>query len=214
MRRRAAAPPMRADRKQAGRSRFARPALSSLLPSWTGILVVMLAASSIAFTHAAGSFFDKRASNEKIVALVAGRDVTVDPAFASSGVVMARLRFLLFRDRLDEAQSLIDQAAPYMSPEARADALYNMANARLRLAFAELEKRQLDRAIPLVRLAKDDYRTALEAKPENWDFKFNLDVAMRLVRDFPQPDFGEEEEADPEAKRVWTDLPGVPRGLP
>lgn len=187
--------------------------LARLLPSRTVTLILLLAVSSIAFTYSAGSFFDKRASNAKIEALIAGQDVLVDPAFASSEVTMARLRYLLFRDRLEEAQGLIDNAAPHMRPEVRADAIYNMANARLRIALAEIQKRQLDQAIPLVRLAKDDYRAALQARPENWDFKYNLDVAMRLVRDFPQPDLSEE-EGDPDNKRVWTDLPGVPRGLP
>jgi mxaK protein len=196
-----------------GQSRIVWPVLARLLPSRTAMLVSVLSVSSIAFTYFAGSFFDKRASNAKIKALIAGQDVAVDPAFEPAEVTIGRLRYLLFRDRLEEAQSLIDTAAPHMSPDVRADALYNMANARLRLAFSEIEKRQLDQAIPLVRLAKDDYRTALKAKPENWDFKFNLDVAMRLVRDFPQPDIGEE-EAEPESKRVWTDLPGVPKGLP
>ncbi len=37
---------------------------------------------------------------------------------------------------------------------------------------------------------------------------------MRLVRDFPQLDV-EGEEIPPEAaKKLWTDLPGLPRGLP
>ncbi|MBM3654860.1 MAG: MxaK protein, partial [Alphaproteobacteria bacterium] len=50
--------------------------------------------------------------------------------------------------------------------------------------------------------------------PEYWDAKYNLDVAVRLVRDFP--DFerksGDELSADP--KKLWTDIPGKPKGLP
>lgn len=199
---------------KAGRTGRVSDALRRFLPSRGIIIIAVLAVSSIAFTYAAGRYLEKLASNAMVRALVAGEDVAVDPVYASSEVVMARLHFLLFRDRLDEAQNLLDEAAPHMRLNARADALYNLANARMRLAFEAIEKRDLDRAIPLVRLAKDDYRKALGVRPENWDYKYNLDIAMRLVRDFPQPDFDEEEEAEAESKRVWTDLPGIPRGLP
>lgn len=199
---------------KAGRTGRVSDALRRFLPSRGIIIIAVLAVSSIAFTYAAGRYLEKRASNAMVRALVAGEDVAVDPVYASSEVVMARLHFLLFRDRLDDAQNFLDEAAPHMRLNARADALYNLANARMRLAFEAIEKRDLDHAIPLVRLAKDDYRKALGVRPENWDYKYNLDIAMRLVRDFPQPDFDEEEEAEGESKRVWTDLPGIPRGLP
>ena len=66
----------------------------------------------------------------------------------------------------------------------------------------------------LTQLAKDEYRLALRLDPSNWDIKHNLDVAMRLVRDFPGYE-GEAEEVPEDApKNLWTDLPGVPRGLP
>lgn len=202
------------DSASAGRTERLSGARPRFLPSRGIIIIAVLAASSIAFTYAGGRYLEKRASNATVRALVAGEDVAVDPVYGSSEVVMARLHFLLFRDRLDEAQSLLDEAVPHMKPAAQADALYNLANARIRLAFHAIEKRDLDHAIPLVRLAKDDYRKALGVRPENWDYKYNLDVAMRLVRDFPQPDFSEDEDAEGESKRVWTDLPGIPRGLP
>jgi len=190
------------------------PVVARIFPSRATVLIIALAACGIALAYAAGSYLDKRRSNMKITAMQAGQEVGADPVTAAPEVVLARLKFLLLRDRLEEAQDLIDQAVAHVTPEARADLLYNLANARLRLAFIEIEKRELDRAIPLVRLAKEDYRMALEARHDNWDFKYNLDVAMRLVRDFPQPDIDDEEETDAEAKRVWTDVPGVPRGLP
>lgn len=191
-----------------------RPGLSRLLPSRVTAIVAVLAAGSIGFTYAAGSYITKRVDNATVAALVAGEDIVINPSRADTVVILARLHFLLSRDRIDEAQSLVDQAAPHMRREARADALYNMANARLRLALSEIEKRDLDRAVPLVRLAKDDYRRALAVRPENWDYKSNLDVAMRLVRDFPEQGSGADDETEEGSKRVWTDLPGVPRGLP
>jgi mxaK protein len=80
--------------------------------------------------------------------------------------------------------------------------------------MSAIEGGALDKAIPLTKLAKDDYRRALSLDPDFWDAKFNFDVAMRLVRDLPGYE-QEGEEAPPDAKtRLWTDLPGVPRGLP
>lgn len=201
-------------RTRGGRLARYRPDLFRFVPSRVAAIVALLAASSIVFTYAAGSYITKRSDNATVAALAAGEDIGIDPSRADEMVVLARLHYLLSRDRIDEAQSLLDQAAPYMGREARADALYNMANARLRVAFSEIEKRDLDRAVPLVRLAKDDYRRALAVRPENWDYKFNLDVAMRLVRDFPEQGSSADEETEEGAKRVWTDLPGIPRGLP
>ena len=66
----------------------------------------------------------------------------------------------------------------------------------------------------MVMLAKAEYRNALRIDPQNWNAKYNLDVAMRLVRDLPQA-VGEDEEKPLETpEKLWTDLPGVPKGLP
>jgi mxaK protein len=92
--------------------------------------------------------------------------------------------------------------------------LSNMANARMRAAVAAIEKGNLDKAIPLVALAKSEYRSALRLDPVHWDAKYNFDVAMRLVRDLPQA-VGEDEQKPLETpEKLWTDLPGVPKGLP
>ncbi len=92
--------------------------------------------------------------------------------------------------------------------------LYNMANARMRAAIAAIGKGDYDKAIPLVALAKSEYRSALRLDAADWDAKYNLDIAMRLVRDLPQA-VGEDEEKPLETpQKLWTDLPGVPKGLP
>ena len=66
-----------------------------------------------------------------------------------------------------------------------------------------------------MRIAKALYRKVLTLEPEAFDAKVNLDVASRLVRDFP--DNPDEEGGDPEQpqpKNLWADLPALPRGLP
>jgi mxaK protein len=155
-----------------------------------------------------------RLDNATISALEAGDDVPVDVRTASDEVLIARSQFLLKRDRRDEAQALVDGSSRMANPRLRARLLYNHANARIRDAIAAVERADNDKAIPLTRLAKDEYRLALRLDPTAWDIKYNFDVAMRIVRDFPGYE-REGEDAPPDApKRLWTDLPGVPKGLP
>jgi mxaK protein len=128
--------------------------------------------------------------------------------------MVARAAFLLARDRRDEAQALLDASSSIKDTNLRARLIYNHANALIRDAIAAVERADHDKAIPLTRLAKDEYRLALRLDPEAWDTKYNYDVAMRIVRDFPGYD-QEGEDLPPDApKRLWTDLPGVPKGLP
>jgi mxaK protein len=150
--------------------------------------------------------------NAALSAVVAGDDIAVS-ASSAPGLVLARARFLDRRDRFEEAQTFIDEALPGLPPHVQAGVLYNHANVYVERAIARIERGDLDGAIPLINLAKDGYRRALRLDPNNYDLKYNFDVAMRLVRDFPPggPD-GEDETATP--KKLWTDLPGVPKGLP
>ena len=174
----------------------------------------LLAASAATFVVAGIFYLSKTQTNAAIDRLRAGKEVAVDAADASQALLDARSAFLLKRGRIDEAQPLLDQAQTRADSATKVRMLYNMANARMRTAVREIEKGNFDKAIPLVSLAKSEYRSALRLDPGNWDTKFNLDVAMRLVRDLPQA-VGEDEEKPLETpEKLWTDLPGVPKGLP
>lgn len=151
--------------------------------------------------------------NRAIAALAAGRDLPAAEG-ASPRVLLARAHFLIIRDRLDEAQPLVDRIVRDGEAPLAVAALYDMANARLQLAISHLERTEIDPAIPQVRLAKAAYRAALVRAPGLWDAKYNLDVAMRLVRDFPQIEQEPQADAQETPKRLWTDLPGLPKGLP
>ncbi|WP_024278260.1 hypothetical protein [Xanthobacter sp. 126] len=172
------------------------------------VMTVALAALAIAGTrmalHAKANF--------TIAGLSAGRDLPVE-LDAPDRLLMARAHFLMIRDRLDEAQPLVDRLAADRSPLAVAT-LYDLANARLATAISFLERTEIDPAVPQVRLAKAGYRAALVRAPDFWDAKYNLDIAMRLVRDFPQIEQDQQDEAQETPKRLWTDLPGLPKGLP
>ncbi|HWK38203.1 MAG TPA: hypothetical protein VNR88_04745, partial [Hyphomicrobium sp.] len=177
-------------------------------------LTAVLVVSALSFAVSSWLYVDKRQTNTAIENLRTGSDVEVDAARASAPLLEARAAFLLRRGRFEEAQPFLDQAELRAGPAIYARMLYNMANARMRGAVRSIEKGDFDKAIPLVSLAKSEYRSALRIDPKDWNSKYNLDVAMRLVRDLPQA-VGEDEEKPLETpEKLWTDLPGVPQGLP
>ena len=178
------------------------------------ILWAVLALSTATVVAAVGLILWRQDINAKITELGAGKDVTVDVASAPPALLEARADFFLTRDRIAEAQPFLDQAALAAGPAERVRMLYNMANTRLRTAVGAIQQGQFDQATPQIALAKAEYRSALRLDPGNWDARYNLDVAMRLVRDLPR-DAGEDADANvEEPAQLWTDLPGVPKGLP
>jgi mxaK protein len=195
--------------------RLAAPLVDAVKKVRTAALATGLIAAVVALAVLGWRIYEIRRDNAIIAALAAGDDVPVDGRRASDEVLVARSHYLLKYDRWEEAQSLLDATASSMSdPRLRARLLYNHANARVREALDAVGRSDIDKAIPLTRLAKDEYRLALRLDPFAWDIKHNYDVAMRIVRDFPGAE-QEDEDVPPDApKRLWTDLPGVPKGLP
>lgn len=183
-----------------------REAKSSILVVIFLALIVTMAASLAEWRGAVDA-------NDAIEALREGRDVAVD-ANGRPETILARVGFLAARGEVDRARASVEALDRSGSIEARARGHYLLANALLRKAFDHIESSELEAANPFVNLAKREYRRALQLAPDYWDAKFNLDVAARLVRDFP--DFerksGDELSADP--KKLWTDIPGKPQGLP
>ena len=178
------------------------------------LLWIALGASVLACVVAGGLLLSAERSNATIRNLRAGKNIAVDAVTAVPAVLEARAHFLLTRDRIEEAQPLLDQASLRADESGQVRMLYNMANARVRAAIAAIEKGNFDKAIPLVALAKSEYRAALRLESGNWDAKYNLDVAMRLVRDLPRAESEDEAEPKETPAKLWTDLPGVPKGLP
>lgn len=179
-----------------------------------GPLLVLAIVVSAALAVAAGwTWFKAARANASIQSLLNGENVEIDATRASPKLAFARAYYLLKRDRVDEAQAVIDQANWRADPATRVDMLYDMANTRLRASFDAIEQGKFDKATALIGLAKDEYTAALRVDPEAWAAKFNLDVAARLLRDLPlgQPP---EDEPRESPQQLWTDLPGVPKGEP
>ena len=187
--------------------------LNAVLP-WRGPLLWLLAILALLFSTAMfGGLLRTRSANETIASLAANKDVAIDPKGSPSEVILARVNELIFHDRLDEAQTLLSSSEAKIDPFVRARALYNIANERTRKGAEFVRKGDLDHAAALINVAKSEYRLALKLDPHDWNTKFNLDIAMRIVRDLPQADNLQDEEQET-PKKVWTDLPGVPKGLP
>lgn len=93
------------------------------------------------------------------------------------------------------------------------DAAYNAATIYLKRAITAGGPAADPQTIPLVELAKEGYRSLLRTNPEDWDARYNLDRALRLL---PEPDEEENEGGNPPigAERAPTTMRGFTLGLP
>jgi mxaK protein len=181
-----------------------------VISAGTGVLLMI---SFVALISATVVLLPEYSSNRTVAALRADRDVMVNDS-APAEVLFARAYFfLLSHQRIEEVQVLSEILARRGDTRIFPSLLFNLGNARLRQAFGLIANEDLSGAIPFVNLAKRDFRRVLELEPDNWNAKYNLDVAMRLVRDYP---LGQENEGDtlPASKQLWPDMPGIPEGLP
>ena len=175
-------------------------------------LVVAVLAMAAGMVHAAWDLYGDIRDNRTIRALHAGYDI-VPRAGADPRALLARALFLSWRDHVMEAEALGSGLAD-ADDRLRSAYQFAIGNARMRAAYELIDVGKPSDAIPEVALAKLAYRAALHADPDDFNTKVNLDIAMRLVRDMPREgEVGEEEEAE-RPRRVWTDLPGLPRGAP
>jgi mxaK protein len=198
----------------AERARPLRARLARVFQRWRSTLLLLLLGATLAGAlQAAVDAWRARADNAAIAALSAGRDVETDASSAPE-LIAARVGFLAKRDEFDKARALLEPLDAAGRDDLSALARYDLANALLRRAFDLLERGRLESAGPFVELARREYRRALQYRPDLWDAKYNLDVAARLLRDNPQLEHsgGDELPADP--KKIWTDIPGAPKGLP
>jgi len=78
----------------------------------------------------------------------------------------------------------------------RADIRYNLANLYLRRALQYRENDAHDLALPLIELAKENYREVLRRDSRDWSAKYNLELALRIA---PETELEQvEEERNPE----------------
>lgn len=92
-------------------------------------------------------------------------------------------------------------------------ARYNSANVLMRQAIAVRNTAQPGQAIPLIELAKEIYREVLRNDPEQWDARYNLERAQRLLPD-PDENLAEPADMKRDAERAVTTMRGYSPGMP
>ncbi|MBX3605228.1 MAG: MxaK protein [Piscinibacter sp.] len=92
-------------------------------------------------------------------------------------------------------------------------ARFNSANLLLRQAIELREAQHPGQALALIELAKEHYRELLRQDPGDWDARYNLERAQRLV---PDPEGEDESMPDTrrDAERAATTMRGHSPGLP
>ncbi len=178
--------------------------------SWATVVLCCLAALGllVCLVWLGVSMYD----NRKIAGLVTGHDIQVNTR-AAPMVMFARAKYLLDRDEFEQAQPLVESVVRVGTTALGANILYDAGNARLHHAIHLIEDNKFDAATADVLLSRDFYTRALRIEPGFWDAKYNLDIAMRLVRDFPDVEINGDDQKRP-ASKLWTDLPGLPKGGP
>ena len=109
--------------------------------------------------------------------------------------------------------ALYKRAETAGDPALAALARYNSGNVYFRAGLAMREAENEQQAIPLLELAKANYRQALVRDPANWDTRYNLE---RVLRARPEPEEGDESGlgTPQEAERAATTMRGFSLGLP
>ncbi|HEX6926489.1 MAG TPA: VWA domain-containing protein [Longimicrobiaceae bacterium] len=92
---------------------------------------------------------------------------------------------LLQRQRFEEARPPLEAATRAAEPELRQRARYNLGNTRLEPFFTPggAAPRDREERLRLLRDAIEDYRQALRLDADDVDAKWNLELALRLMRD-------------------------------
>lgn len=98
----------------------------------------------------------------------------------------AKARQLELLEEHDLALEQLTLVLGYSGHPLMADAYFNRGNINLRKALTMTNSDA--RLIPLIELAKQDYRSALLMQPLMWDARYNLEVALRVVSEDPDID--------------------------
>ena len=77
-------------------------------------------------------------------------------------------------------------------PELAAAVMFNTGNLYLRRALSLLEEDARDLAIPLVELAKENYRELLRRDSGDWHAKYNLEHALHLLPETSEQEIDED----------------------
>lgn len=135
-------------------------------------------------------------------------------------VLLARAIELERQGRFEEALSDYAEVEVLGEEGLRYAARVNVANLYLKRGIdVAREDGNAQRALVLLQLAKSGYRRALRERPDDWNARYNLELAQRLLPDLEVRNWrrsGNEsdvQEALKKDKAAWTEMVGQPRGM-
>ena len=173
-----------------------------------------LVLSLVAVVYSAGLLYGIHQNNDLIRQLISGKDVAVNKVVSSEPELrLARAFYFKQKHRYDEALSTLSLIMDKGDQKFQAKARYNLGNLYLEQAMQQVKAMNIKEAQPLAGLAKQAYRQSLALDSGNWDAKYNLEVAMRLLPEMDRVDMPDDEPKN-QKSQLWTTVPGFPRGLP
>lgn len=179
--------------------------------SRTRRVLALLAFAALAALVDAGSLWRAAQVDARIDALVASGETVPDAAGQPPELRFAQAWARSASGARDAALNRYRalQADARLGPAAR----FNSANLLMRQAVEVRAGTQPGQAIPLIELAKEYYRDVLRDDPTQWDARYNLERAQRLL---PDPDDEEPGQVTQERnrERAVTTMRGFSPGLP
>ncbi len=173
-----------------------------------------LAVSLSAVIYSADMLYGIYHDNDLIRQLVSEKDVAVSKVISGKPELrLARAFYFKQKHRYDEALSTLSLIMDKGDRNFQAKVRYNLGNLYLEQAVQQALAMNINEAQPLAGLAKQAYRQALALDSSNWDAKYNLEVAMRLLPEMDRVDMPDDEPKN-QKSQLWTTVPGFPRGLP
>ena len=114
--------------------------------------------------------------------------------------------------RLEEAVEAYAEIAPGAEPELRSVQRFNLANLYLERAVEFEANDEIQPAMSLVELAKQNYREILADDSDHWDARYNLSRALEMLPDVAAVDY--EDEFNPERSPLAPQAARTYEGLP
>ncbi len=176
-----------------------------------GIAMAVLIAAAASLAASGFALWRDERLNAQLAAFATGHDRML-PRGTDPALHAARGVLLLSQGRVDDAQAELDTIGQH-DPAAREILLYALANAHLRRAIEIFDSAPMRRVAPLIGLSKSEYRQVLLLNPDNWDARYNFDIASALAHD---PEAASFLKGDDMARQhaLVPDAPGAPNGLP
>ena len=125
---------------------------------------------------------------------------------------LARAYRLHTGGRLEEALAAYGTVAPDAEPDLRSVQRFNLGNLYLERAVELERKDEIQPAMSLVELAKQNYREILARDSHHWDARYNLSRALEMLPDVGAVDFEDEfnPERSPQAPQASRSYEGLP----